>query len=79
MRNQARGSHPCQQDLSASEPKGNNFTGAKDFYMQAKAMIWPRLSYVGQIRSTAVFFGRKREANVCLHRMRWFLMSEVPL
>ena len=35
--------------------RGNNFISFKDFYLKAKAKIWPRLSYLCQapIRSTA--------------------------
>jgi len=38
--------------VSSSERRGNNLNGLKDFYMNAKARIWPRLSYVCHIRST---------------------------
>ena len=32
---------------------GNNLKGLNDFHLKAKARIWPRLSYMCHIRSTA--------------------------
>jgi len=43
-------STPCS---TAAERKGNQLKGLKDFYLNAKARIWPWLSYMCHIRSTA--------------------------
>jgi len=41
-------------DLRAtSERKGKNLNGVTGFYLEAKARIWPRLSYTCHIRSAA--------------------------
>jgi len=38
---------------SASERRGNNLGDFHDLYLQVKARIWPRLSYMCHVRSTA--------------------------
>ena len=38
---------------AASERRGNNLKGCKDFYLKAQARIWPCLFDVCRIRSTA--------------------------
>ena len=42
--------------LAASEPRGNNFKGCEDFYLKAKARVWPGSSLMSHIRQTS---GRK--------------------
>jgi len=37
-----------------TERRGNNLNRGKNFYLEAKARIWPRLSYMCHIRSTVV-------------------------
>ena len=39
--------------VSASERRGSRLKGFKDFYLKAKAKIWPCLTYMCHIRSTA--------------------------
>ena len=41
-------------DRAASERRGNNLNGYKDFYLRAKARIRPLLSYMCHIRSTSI-------------------------
>ena len=36
-----------------SERKGNSFKDFDDFYLKAKARIWPELAYVFHVRSAA--------------------------
>ena len=38
---------------AATERRGNNLRGFEDIYLEAKARIWPRLSYMYHIRSAA--------------------------
>ena len=41
-----------QGTIFAPERKGINLKDFKDFYMKAKARIWPGLSYMCHFRST---------------------------
>jgi len=45
---------------TASERRGDNLKGFEGFYLKAKARIWPGLSYVCQIRSTAALRDMRR-------------------
>ena len=44
---------PLPQPLFVSKRRGINLKGLQDFYLKAKARIWPWLSYMCHIRSTA--------------------------
>ena len=39
---------------AASERRGDNFKRFDDFYLKARSIIWPQLTYMCHIRSTAV-------------------------
>ena len=46
----------CSSDSNretASERRGNNLNGLKDFHLNATARTWPRMAHVCHIRSTA--------------------------
>jgi len=49
---------------SACERRGTNLTGFMDLYLKAKAIIWPWLSYMCHIRSTAGAFARSPDGPI---------------
>ena len=58
--------------MTASERRGINFNRFKAFYLKAMAGIWPRLSHMCRVRSTAV-----KEINFSLSEEGWWRLFVV--
>ena len=72
------GQVPVAIAWSASERRGNNFKGFKNFYLEVRARIWPSLSYMCQILSTPV--DARHPALSCNHSHLMFVNQvEAPI